>query len=153
MNPKTAEILSIANAIAKELGTAFFNRLGPGRDKGNGSTKAFMNELHNRVSRDVESGLGELCICGNNKLCVDFYVKEEKTIIEIELSAGNPHTNFERDIFKGLLAKESGFEVDRLVVIGKPGTSKRLQRPDAKAITNWVRENHHIQIEVYELDT
>jgi hypothetical protein len=149
MSATTARILELANAIAKERGLIFFDRLGPG--KGNDSTTSFMQELHTRVRAELGAGLGEICLCGTNKLCVDFYIRHERTIIEIELGARNPHTNFERDIFKGLLAKDEGCEIDYLIIIGKPGTVKRLQMPDARAIANWVQKHHSIGIQIYDL--
>src|SRR5258708_7188360 len=151
MMPKATKILELAQVIAKERGPTFFERLGPGKDKGNGSTKSFMEELGLRVRNEIGADLAEACICGANKLSVDFFVAHEGTIIEIELGARNPHTNFERDIFKALLARDTGFRVDRLIIVGKPGTLKRLRTPDAKAIANWVTKHQGLEIDVFDL--
>jgi len=152
MKPKAAHILKLAQEIADELGSAFFERLGPGKEKGNGATTAFMETLRSRVRAQVGERLDEKCICGNGtKLCVDYYLPDEATIIEVELGARNPHTNFERDIFKGLLAQEAGYRVDELVILGKPGSVKRLQMPDATAIRAWAKKHHKLDVVVREL--
>ena len=110
-----------------------------------------MHALRQRVRENLGEGFDEKRICGETKFSVDFYIPNERAVVEIELSARNPHTNFERDVFKCLLATDAGNSVEKLVILGKPGTVKRLSMPDHLAIREWLKRNHGIEVEVVEL--
>jgi len=151
MSSKIEQILSILNEVALSLGDSFLQRLGPGKDAGNGATNQFMAKVNTEVASRVGHNLAERRICGETNFSVDFYVPEQATVIEVELSARNPHANLERDLFKTFLANRAGNKVRRLVLVGKPGTLKRFALPDLRAIAAWSKENQDIQLEVVEI--
>lgn len=128
----------------------FFNVKGPG--KGDRATNKFMKELCTRARIEFDHDYSEQQICGENKLAVDFYFPEESSIIEVALSLRNSTSEYERDIFKALLAKDSGYQVSRLLFITKPGGHQRINQPGAKSIANWVKDMHGITTDVVELD-
>ena len=110
-----------------------------------------MKELRARVKAALGDKLAEQHICGENNLAVDFYVCDEATIIEVALSLRNSNSEFERDIFKALIARDKGHPVKRLVFISKPGAKKRHCSPSSEAIVEWVKRHCGIEIEMYEL--
>ncbi|MDP9194380.1 MAG: hypothetical protein M3P06_22000 [Acidobacteriota bacterium] len=50
--------------------------------------------------------LAEQTICGTNKFCVDYYFRDEATIVEVAMSLRNPTSEFERDILKAIMAQD-----------------------------------------------
>ena len=151
MNSKVEQILSILDEVASSFGESFLKRLGPGKDAGNGVTNQFMSKVNAEVASRVGHDLADRRICGETNFSVDFYVPEQATVIEVELSARNPHTNLERDLFKTFLANQAGNIVRKLVLVGKPGTLKRLALPDLRAIAAWSKEKQDVQLEVIEI--
>ena len=150
---KVARILEIAQELAEvPARSEFFVRTGPGKEKGNGKTNAYMAELNARVATEFGSGVSEQCICGNSKLCVDFYVRDEATIIEVELSLSNPHSNLERDVLKIVVAKAAGLSVERLVLLGEPGSIRRHQGASSRAFIEWLKVEQCIEVEILELN-
>ena len=95
--------------------------------------------------------MSECSICGNNNLKVDFYIQDEATIIEVALSLWNSNSEFERDIFKALLAKGCRNPVKQLIFISKPGAEKHHEQASSKAIMDWVKKEHGISIEIRDL--
>jgi hypothetical protein len=149
---RVARILKLAQEVAEAPARRdFFMRTGPGKEKGNGKTSTYMADLNARVATELGSGVSEQCICGNSKLCVDSYVPEEGTIIEVELSLSNPHSNLERDILKSVVAKAARWRVDRLVLLGEPGSSRRHQGASSRAFIEWLKTQHGIEVEIREL--
>lgn len=63
----------------------------------------------------------------------------------------NPLTEFERDIFKCILAREAGCRIDRLLLIAKPGGAARQAAPGPRAIADFVKKNFGIEVEIREL--
>lgn len=94
---------------------------------------------------------GQKCLCPGTKLCVDFYFPDEGTIVEVALSARNPTSEYERDLFKALLAKSAGHQVERIILISRPGAFKKLSEPAPQAIASWVNRIHGIETIIEEL--
>jgi hypothetical protein len=68
------------------------------------------------------------------KYSFDFFIPSEQTAVDIALSLRNVVTEFEKDIFKAILAKDGGKELTRLIMVGKHGVHmKDLGRPDLAA--------------------
>jgi len=85
------------------------------------------------------------------KYSFDYFIPSENTAVEIALSLRNIVTEFEKDIFKAILANKSGKGVKKLVLIGKDGSVKRQNGTGPNAIKRWVSENCGIEIQVKEL--
>lgn len=138
--------------LAQELVTNdpdFFTVKGPG--KGNRATNVFIKELRKRAQVEFGHDFAEQEICGDNGFRVDYYFPSEATIVEVALGLPKPKTEFERDVFKAIMAKEAGHSVERLVFISKPGAQKKCSQPGRDAIRAWLLRNHGIKIEVHEL--
>jgi hypothetical protein len=127
----------------------FFKVKGPGA--GDHASLIFMAALR-KISQDI---LGAKCIC-EHRVCtgaafaVDFYFPDEATVVEVALSLDKPISEYERDIFKCLLAKERGCAVRKLLFITKPG-GYRKNAPGPQAIARFVREKFELEIEILEM--
>ena len=143
-------LIQLARGLANEH-TEFFRIKGPG--KGDRDTGAFMKELRVRAKSTFGTDYSEQCVCGDNNLAVDFYFPDEATVVEVALGLRNPLSEYERDIFKALMAKEEGNSVSNLLFITKPGGLQRISRPGTKAIAEWAERIHGLRIEVVELES
>jgi hypothetical protein len=144
-----ADILySLAQSLADER-PSFYDIKGP--NIGDHDTAAFMKELRSRATLVLGADYSEKRICGESRLCVDFYFPAEETVVEVALGLRNPMSEYERDILKVIMAKEESNPVTRLLFISKPGALKRLSQPSARAIAEWAKRNHGIKVEVREL--
>ena len=145
---KTQQIIAIARDIAAT--TPDFHKVkGPGL--GDNANHAFMAELRIRVKDELGEDYSEKRICGDNQSAVDFYIPDEKTIIEVALTLRNPQSEFHKDIFKALLAKDVGTDVDHLVFVSKPGAQNRHQQPSSQAIIRWLAKHYSITVTIEEM--
>ena len=125
------QLRSIAQLLVEEWPN-FFAKLGAGA--GDRATNLFMVELRSRAEKAFGDNFAEQRISGsNNKLAVDFYFPDEATIVEVAMSLRNPSSEFERDILKAIMAKESGLTVKRLLFLAKPGALVRCAQPGLPA--------------------
>ena len=141
-------LLAIAQELALEDPT-FFEKKGAG--VGDKATAAFMRELERRANEAFGTNHSEQTICGTNKFCVDYYFRDEATIVEVAMSLRNPNSEFERDILKAIMAQDEGHPVRHLVLISKPGASKRLGAPSSRAIIEWAARAHDLAVTVHEI--
>lgn len=144
---KAETIINSAYELSKK--TEFHKCLGPGA--GDKRTQVFMHELQKIILEKYQTDYSEKQICGNNSLAVDFYIPEEKTIIEIALGLPNPNTEFEKDLLKAIISKELGNKISKLIFISRPGAKKKCNQPGRKAFIEWMKNNHEIYIDIYEL--
>jgi hypothetical protein len=126
---KADELLFLAQSVASDH-KDFFLIKGPG--KGDRDTGVFMRTLRGRALAAFGEDYSEKRICGKSSFCVDFYFPGEETIVEIALGFKNPTSEYERDVFKALLARDAGQAVSRLVFICKPGALRRAGSPGGK---------------------
>lgn len=145
---KLDHLFSLAQGLADDC-PSFFDIKGPGI--GDRDTGQFIRALRSLAKEAFVIDHSEKRLCGANNLCVDFYFPDEQTIVEVALGLRNPTSEYERDILKAIMAKESGSPVSRLVFISKPGAAKRLGQPGAAAIAAWAYRQHGVQVDVREL--
>ncbi|HWT00334.1 MAG TPA: hypothetical protein VN256_08810 [Pyrinomonadaceae bacterium] len=145
---KADRLYSLAQSLAGARPN-FFEIKGP--SVGDRDTAAFMKELRALAASAFGADYSEKKICGENKLCVDFYFPDEETIVEVALGLRNPTSEYERDILKAIMANESHKAVRHLLFISKPGALKRLSQPGAAAMAAWAERQHGIKVEVREL--
>lgn len=141
-------LLDLAQQLAVERPT-FFESKGPGR--GDKDTASFMSALRRRAAETFGEDHAEQTICGANKLCVDYYFRDEATIVEVALGLRNPASEFERDILKAVMAQDARHQVRDLVFISKPGAVKRCSQPGARAVIDWAERRHHLRVTIFEL--
>jgi len=145
---KAEQLFLIAQAIAEGIPN-FFVAIGAG--PGNLRSNAFMKELQRRAKSTFGRVYSEAKLCGDNKLAVDFYFPEEQSVVEIAGMLSGPNSEYEKDIFKCLLAQEKGATIRKLVFLAKPGAAKVQNQPGRLAIARFVRSHFDIQITVEEL--
>ena len=144
---KAERLYLIAQEIAEET-PGFFEAIGAGG--GNLRSNTFMAAL--RTARSKSLGrTTEAKLCGENRLAIDFYFPDEETAVEIAGMLGAPNSEYEKDIFKCLIAQNRGCKVRKLVFIGKPGAAKAHSYPGRGAIAQFVQVRFGIQISVEEL--
>lgn len=145
------QIFELAKQIADRT-PGFQERRGPGKAAGNGVTDEFLAAL----DREVAKRFSNVCrlqepVAPGVKFTFDYFIPSEETAVEIALSLRNIVTEFEKDIFKAILANESGKSVRKLILIGKEGSVKRQNGTGPNAVKRWVRERCGIEIQVQEL--
>lgn len=145
---KARIIHDIAQQVADEF-PDMFRKKGPG--EGNHFTNKYMARLNSAVATAIGKSYIEQKICEPTDQCVDFYIPEESTIIEIELSLYNVHTNLDRDIFKALLAKEAGHSVSTLLLIGKEPAKERHNQPASRALLGFVKKHHALNVVIEDI--
>jgi len=145
---KSQTILNIAQRVADEI-PDMFRKKGPG--EGNHFTNKYMSRLNNAVTAILGKSYVEQKICEPTGQCVDFYVPEEATIIEVELSLYNVHTNLDRDIFKALLAKDAGHSVSTLLLVGKEPAKERHTQPASRALIDFVKRHHDLNVVIEDI--
>lgn len=149
--PIIDDLLHIIHNTASEIPT-FDQRLGPGADKGNGATKFFVKKVNEiaaeRWPNQVQQNFRAV---PNTRMDFDLYVPSECTAIEIALSLRNSVSEYEKDIFKALLAQSAGLPLKRLILIGKNDSVRIRNMPASVAIRNWAWEKHSLKIEVHEI--
>jgi hypothetical protein len=148
MPTSIAQIEAQAQAVADGL-PQMFGKKGPG--DGNRFTSHYMSLLNERVIADSGADVVEQVICGDTNQSVDFYVRSEKTVLEVELSLYNVHTNLERDIFKVLLARAGGEDINTLVLLGKEPAVARHEQPSSRALIGWVKRHHDLDVIIHEI--
>jgi hypothetical protein len=145
---KAERLLLVAQQITEET-PEFFIALGQG--KGNIRSNLFMAELRKRARSIFGTDYSECKLCGDTNLAIDFYFPDEETAVEIAGMLGAPNSEYEKDIFKCLLAKDGGKKISKLVFIAKPGSAKVHNQPGRRAIADFVRQKYGIEVSLEEL--
>ena len=145
------QIFQIAGAIAKST-PDFLKPLGPGKNGGDGRTQKFLENLNVATEKEFSKRCEQqVPVITSADFTFDYYIPEEKTVIEVALTLHNALSEFEKDIFKCILSNEAGRIIKKLVFIGKKGANKRLSRPGSKAICNFAQNRFGIEIVVKEI--
>jgi len=145
---KAEQLLLIAQRVA-EATPQFFIALGQG--EGNIRSNAFTAELRKRALQAFGRDYSEARLCGETSLAIDFYFADEETAVEVAGMLGAPNSEYEKDIFKCILAKDRGAKITKLVFIAKPGSAKVHNQPGRRAIARFVQRHYGIEIFLEEL--
>jgi hypothetical protein len=97
----------------------FFSTKGPG--KGDHATAAFVRSVREAARGMFGTDYSEKPACTSAGFRFDFFFPEEAVAVEFAFGLHNPNSEFERDIFKCLLAIDDGCPAKKLMLIGKPG--------------------------------
>lgn len=122
---------------------------GPGN--GDRATRAFILAIGKWAGQEFGDGVAEQNLCGDTRFAVDFYFREEATIVEVALGLPNPLSEFEKDILKALVARDHEHPADRLVLVSRPGGKKKCRQPGRAAVIDWARRTHSLDIVVIDL--
>ncbi|MBU0676722.1 MAG: hypothetical protein KJ626_01275 [Verrucomicrobia bacterium] len=146
---KTQQLVAMAKDLARES-SSFHEVKGPG--KGDRAANSFMKELRQRALQRFQHDYSEKQLCEGVKAAVDFYIPEEHTVVEIAMSLRTPLSEFHKDIFKVLLAKDRGEDIRHLVFVSKPGAIKRHEAPASQAVIDWLEKNYSVTVTIEEFD-
>ena len=121
-----------------------------------GAGTLFVNEVINHLKSLVVHEFGTAVITQylgkkENGESVDFWLEDEQTIMEVEFDILSSPPVLEKEVFKALLAKDAGTNVQHLILIGDPGSVVNSQTPRAKSIIAWVEKHHQIRVQIWEL--
>ncbi len=122
-----------------------------GAGAGDHATSAFMRALRQRAIVAFGRDYSEPRLCGETAFAADFYFPEDATIVEVALGLPNPASEFEEDILKAFMSRESGHDVRRLIFISRAGAERKCSQPGRTAIREWARSKHALAIEIHEL--
>ncbi|WP_353268074.1 hypothetical protein [Gemmatimonas sp.] len=149
MPSTTDQLIALVRELA-ERHQAFIDVLGPGA--GNDRANAFTAQLIREARNTLGVNYAEFRYSEDQSARYDFYIPEERTVIEVAWGLPNPNSEFEKDIFKALIGREHGHEVDRLVLISRPGAVQKCRQPGRQAVIRWVESNHRLEVQVVEVD-
>ena len=141
-------LCALAQHIADSI-PDFFDTKGPG--KGDHATAGFVRSLREAANGMFGSDYSERPACASTGFRFDFFFPEEAVVVEFAFGLRNPISEFERDVFKCLLAIDGGCPVKKLMLIGKPGAIGRLGAPAPKAIISFAKRMFDLTVEVFEL--
>ena len=127
----------------------FYDKKGAG--PGDHATNNFMKALRKGAEGALGRDYSEKSVCKTTKHAFDFYIPEERTVIEVALSLRNSGSEFERDIFKCLIAREDGALIDFLFFISKPGAMARHEAAGSKRIMKLVKQQFGLEVIIFEL--
>ena len=142
------QLCLLAQRIAERT-PEFFDKKGPG--KGDHATAEFVRTLREAARGLFGSDFSEKTACTSAGFRFDFLFPAEAVAVEFAFGLHKPISEFERDLFKCLLAIEDGCSLKRLMLIGKPGAIARLSAPAPKAIMALVKKRFDLAVEIFEL--
>ena len=145
---KTNTLIALAQKLADA--TPEFHRI-KGAGTGDRATNTFMKELRALARDCFGEDHSEHRVVDGAKFAVDYWFPDEGTIVEIALSLRNSQSEFHKDLFKALLAVDSGRKVKHIVFVSKPGAIKRHDEPASKAIRNWMKKYYGVETKIVEL--
>ncbi len=145
---KSETLLLHAQELAEHF-PVFFEKKGPGT--GDRATASYMRSLRGLALDIFGFDYSETPACGSAGFRFDYYFPDEAVVVEFAFGLHNPISEFERDVFKCLLALEDGRAVRKLWLVGKTGAIPRLGAPAPKAIVAFVKKRYDLSVEVMEL--
>jgi hypothetical protein len=137
-----------AQEIAHKV-EGFYEKKGPGL--GDRASADFMKKLRGAAEAAFGQDYSERKACKKLGYRFDFYFPEERTVVEVALGLHNPISEYERDIFKCLLAREEGIKIDRLCFICKPGGADQQGAPGPSAIASFVGKQFQLEVTLLDL--
>jgi hypothetical protein len=137
-NSVTAKICVLAQKLASQI-PEFFEIKGQGA--GDHATNEYMKLLNEAASGLLGKDLSNKKVCATTDACFDFYVPDERAVIEIALSLRNSNSEYEKDIFKCLIGKVNGLLIDKLILVSKPGGLAKQAEPYRQAVAEVARRN------------
>jgi len=148
MPDRVGRLLLLAQRIAENT-PGFFKVKGPG--VGDHAANEFMRTLGEHAKTMFHEDMSEKRVCPGLNYRFDFYFPAECHVVEFAFGLHNPQSEFEKDIFKCLLAKDRGCPIEKLLFVAKPGGEARLKAPGQKAISELIQRKFDLNVDVWEL--
>ena len=122
---------------------------GPG--KGDRASIRFIKRVGMRAKARLGSRVrSEEPVTDETDLRFDFYLPREGTAVEIALGLGNPASEWEKDLFKALLARHHGKRIRRLVFFTLPRGVKVRNSPSSREEIRYLK-SRGIAVEIRQL--
>ena len=148
MGNKVERLVGLALELLEET-SGFFEIKGPG--VGDKATASFMRALRKRAKQELGGEYSEARVSHEAEFKFDFYFPDEATAVEFAFGLNRPLSEFEKDVFKALLAKEDGKELNTLVFVAKQDGTKRHGQPGSSEIKRFVKEKFGLEIRIIDL--
>jgi hypothetical protein len=145
---KAMELYILALSLANKTQN-FYDVKGAGL--GNRTSNKFMKDLRLLAKDRFGSDFSEKKVCKDTKHAFDFYIPDEGSVVEVALSLHNSLSEYEKDIFKCLLAKEGGMNIKSLLFIAKPGALGRHDAAGSKRIRELVWKHFSVWVDILEI--
>ncbi len=142
------QIITWVQASASRHGR-FTKKWGPG--EGNKITNRIMKEVEALVGTELGACIAEQKLTPHSDQSVDYWLEAERTVIEVEFSLSNPAAVLQKDMLKVMLGIEAGRKIDRLVLVGGPGSERRLDLPSAQEVIGFAKRQFRVHVVVHEL--
>lgn len=144
---KAGRIFQLAQEGADAYGMYRARRAGGGTPYIN----EVLNHLKFLVSQEFGAETVNRFLSKKSHQPVDFWLEDERAIVEMEFDIFSSPPILEKEIFKALLAKDAGRDVRHLILIGDPGSALLSQAPTPLSVIEWVERHHQIKVQVWEL--
>ena len=144
---KAERILQLAQEVAAEYDLLNARRAG----SGDSYTREVLDHLKLLVTEELGPSVANQFLSKANRQSVDFWIEDEQTIVEMEYTMWSSDPLLEKEVFKALLAKDAGRDVQHLILIGDPGSVRRWQAPTPRSVMDWVERKHGIRVQLWEL--
>ena len=114
-------------------------------------TARYMAQLNEWVTAEFGRDCVDQRLCGTRR-SFDFFIRPEETVIEVERSLSNRHSNLESDIFKTLIARDQGVQISTLLLLGDHGSATRHSEPASRAAIAWVQKHCGLRVIVHDVE-
>jgi hypothetical protein len=123
--------------------------------KGPGKADRATNRFIERVGVEARARLGsrvrsEEPVTDGTDLRFAFYLPKERTAVEIALGLGNPASEWEKDLFKALLARHHGKGIRKLVFFTLPKGVKVRNSPSSREEIRYLKARG-IEVKIRQL--
>lgn len=139
----TGHLIEIAKGCARARNLS--------RNSSNSEKRQFERYLRSKIREDLETDYSERVLSRRCRYRVDYFIKEESTVIELELSSPGSNTNFERDCFKIIIAKDESVDIKHFIMLGVYGTARRHEEPGPNTIKEIMKSKFGVDVQVFDI--
>lgn len=147
MSPLAQQIVNLVQNATTQNNA--FLPIGPGQ--GNQVTNAVMAQANQAVREQHAGTMIEYRFAEGIQQNFDYFIPQTYEAIEVELSLSNPYPCLQKDSLKVLLARYHGQNIQSLILVGDPGSRQRMNAPAQRALLEYFRVIHGLNIEISEL--
>lgn len=121
------------------------------QNSGRSKKREFEIYLRDKIEEALDTDYSEKMLSKRCCYCVDYFIEEESAVIELELSSYGSNTNFERDCFKVIIAKDEGVDIKHFIMLGVQGTEKRHVEPGPSTIKQVMKDRFGVDVQVIDI--
>jgi hypothetical protein len=113
--------------------------------------RSFEEYLRNKIQERLGNNYSEKVLSRRCRYRVDYFIEEEATVIELELSSHRSNTNFERDCFKVIIARDEDVDIKHFIMLGVYGTANRHDEPGPTTIKEVMKSKFGVEVQVMDI--